>query len=61
MRKSLLAIVVITISALVFIHFSNNHEECSTEIKNSTDAYGNITKEEKIELEKIDFQLLESY
>ncbi|MBP6146807.1 MAG: hypothetical protein KA463_06435 [Flavobacterium sp.] len=47
MRKSLLAIVVITISALVFIHFSNNHEECSTEIKNSTDAYGNITKEEK--------------
>ncbi len=40
-------ILVSTISALTFIHFSNDHEECFTEISTKIDSNGNVVKEEK--------------
>jgi hypothetical protein len=40
-------ILVATISALTFIHFSNDHEECFIEISTKIDSNGNEVKEEK--------------
>ena len=40
-------ILVATISALTFIHFSNDHEECFIEISTKIDSNGNAVKEEK--------------
>ena len=40
-------ILVATISALTFIHFSNDHEECFTEISTKIDSNGTAVKEEK--------------
>ena len=40
-------ILIVTISVLTFIHFSNDHKECFTEISTETDSNGNVVKEEK--------------
>jgi hypothetical protein len=40
-------ILVVTITALTFVHFSNDHEECSTEISTKIDSNGNVVKEKK--------------
>ena len=40
-------ILVVTITALTFIHFSNDHEECFTKITTKIDSNGNVVKEKK--------------
>ena len=40
-------ILVATISALTFMHFSNDHEKCITEISTKMDSNGNTVEEEK--------------
>lgn len=39
-------ILVITISTLIFIHFSNDHKECFTEFRTKMDSNGVVIKEQ---------------
>ena len=50
MKKTVLiffSIVTVTISIVTFIHFSNDHVECSYDSKTVVDQYGNTVKTEK--------------
>jgi hypothetical protein len=50
MKKTFLiffSIVTVTISIVTFIHFSNDHVECSYDSKTVVDQYGNTAKTEK--------------
>jgi hypothetical protein len=50
------SILILTLSVLTFIHFSNDHIECITIVKKEMDKNGNkITKEEHICKEKYNF------
>jgi hypothetical protein len=40
------SIVILTISALTFIYFSNDHKECSNSLKISSENNGKHIKEE---------------
>lgn len=59
MKKNILVLGLIligTISALIFIHFSNDHKECDTVTNTTTDSNGNSVKtEEHICKEKYNF------
>ncbi|MFD2907491.1 hypothetical protein ACFSX9_01960 [Flavobacterium ardleyense] len=39
-------ILIGTIATLIFIHFSNDHEECDTVTSTTTDSNGNSVKTE---------------
>jgi hypothetical protein len=39
--------LIVTLSVLTFIHFSNDHLECHTDISTKIDSNGNVVKEEK--------------
>jgi hypothetical protein len=41
------SIVMVTISIVTFIHFSNDHLECRNDSKTVVDQYGNTVKTEK--------------
>jgi hypothetical protein len=44
MKRSILilgSILILTLSVLTFIHFSNDHKECSTNVENKVDKNGN--------------------
>jgi len=50
MKKIILiisALIFFTLSTVAFIHFSNDHKECSTESKTKIDSKGILVKEEK--------------
>lgn len=36
----LVSILIVTLSVLTFIHFSNDHKECSTSVDNKVDKNG---------------------
>lgn len=40
------AVLIIIFSLYGFIHFSNDHIECKTEITSKVDSKGNLVKEE---------------
>ena len=48
MRKVILfsAVLIVIFLLYGFIHFSNDHLECSTEITSKVDSKGNLVKEE---------------
>ncbi|HAT76417.1 MAG TPA: hypothetical protein DCS19_06135 [Flavobacterium sp.] len=59
MKRSILilvSILILTLSVLTFIRFSNDHIECGTIVKKEVDKNGNkINKEEHICKEKYNF------
>jgi len=59
MKRSILvlgSILILTLSVLTFIHFSNDHKECSTFVENKIDKDGNnVVSEKHVCKEKYNF------
>lgn len=59
MKKNILIlglVLILAISVLTFIHFSNDHTECETAVKTTIDSNGTVIKtEEHICKEKYNF------